>query len=276
MQKIETRLISYAGRIREADAKRVSALAESIKEVGLLNPITVYATEIIRAGQTVQGFGLIAGMHRLRACQGLGWSEIPATVVELGEQERIIAECDENLCVAELSPSDRAVFTAKRKAAYLALHPETGHGKASSGKDADIASFADDQAAKTGQAKRTVQLDAERGEKVSNAALAMIRGTRLDTGRYLDDLKAVSPEKQVAKVKEDLRPVAQAQTSRASKIDADVKGRAAKEVAEMIAEHVPSEWWDGIKANLYAAGANNIAAALTNITGEAVMDRRFG
>ena len=49
-----------------------------------------------------------------------------------------------------------------------------------------------------------------------------------------------------------------------------------KEVAEMIAEHVPGEWWDAIKSNLYAAGASNIANALTNITGEAVMDRRYG
>ena len=58
-----------------------------------------------------------------------------------------------------------------------------------------------------------------------------------------------------------------------SKIDADVKARAAKEVAEIIAEHIPGEWWDAVKANLYAAGASNIAHEFTNITGQSIADR---
>ena len=61
--------------------------------------------------------------------------------------------------------------------------------------------------------------------------------------------------------------------NRKSKIDADVKSRAAKEVADMLAEHVPGEWWDALKANLYAAGASNIAHEFTNITGQSIIDR---
>jgi ParB-like chromosome segregation protein Spo0J len=61
-----------------------------------------------------------------------------------------------------------------------------------------------------------------------------------------------------------------------SKIDSDVKARAAKEVADMLAEHVPGEWWDALKANLYAAGAANIANEFTNATGQSLMDRRYG
>lgn len=73
-----------------------------------------------------------------------------------GESARAVrrnAECDENLCGTKLTASEQAMFTAKRKEAYLRKHPETAHGKASPGKDADSASFpsfADDQAAKTG------------------------------------------------------------------------------------------------------------------------------
>lgn len=44
-------------------------------------------------------------------------------------------------------------------------------------------------------------------------------------------------------------------------------------VAEIIAEHVPADLWDGVKANLYAAGANSVAHALTNITGQSLMDK---
>lgn len=195
--KIETALIQATGRIREADAKKVAAIAESIKEVGLLNPITVFRRDIIRAGQDVEGFGLIAGMHRLKAVQSLGWSEVDAVILDLNEHQRIIAECDENLCVSELSPSDRALFTAKRKEAYIALHPETAQGTAGAcakhGRASDNLSFADDQASKTGANKRTVQRDASRGEHIDPTALAMVRGTHLDKGKFLDML-AKAPE----------------------------------------------------------------------------------
>ena len=56
----------------------------------------------------------------------------------------------------------------------------------------------------------------------------------------------------------------------------DVFRTSTNNVAEMIAEHVPGEWWDAIKANLYASGASGIANELTNITGQSVMDRRYG
>ena len=51
------------------------------------------------------------------------------------------------------------------------------------------------------------------------------------------------------------------------------KSRAAREIAELIAEHIPADLWDALKANLFAAGANNIAAEFNNITGSAVADR---
>ena len=60
-----------AGR-RTVDVKKVKELAESIKELGLLNPITVneYGT-------------LIAGMHRLEACKLLWYEEIKVNKINL-------------------------------------------------------------------------------------------------------------------------------------------------------------------------------------------------
>jgi hypothetical protein len=180
--------ISTLDRIRSLDQKQVGALAESIKEVGLLNPITVYRKTIIYAGQEIDGFGLIAGAHRLAACKTLGMQEIPAVILDLDDNDRVIAECDENLCAAKLSPSDAALFTAERKRAYLAKHPETAHGGNLEG--AGVAKFATpevrrftaDTAAKTGKSERKVQLDAERGADIDEAALRLVRGTSLDTG----------------------------------------------------------------------------------------------
>jgi ParB family chromosome partitioning protein len=204
---IEVGLIFTAGRLRGTDNAQVKALADSIAEVGLLNPITVYPREIIRNGQKSEGFGLVAGAHRLEACKSLGWQEVPAIVVDLDEDDRIIAECDENLCASKLTASEQAMFTAKRKEAYLRKHPETAHGgdrKSDQVEKFSTWSFADDQAAKTGVTARKVRMDAERGEKVTIAALAMVKGTKLDTGQFLDRLKNVKPENQAAYVQREL------------------------------------------------------------------------
>lgn len=274
--------IDNGQRLRGISEAQVEVLMNSIGDVGLLNPITVYPRKLFQGGNQVDGYGLVAGLHRKTACERLGLVEIEANILDLDDLNRQIAECDENLCAPQLTPSERARFTKRRKEAYEALHPETKHGANQHTRgDAKSASpsFAEDQAKATGASKRTVQLDAERGEKISDAALDLIRGTTLDTGSFLNKLKTVPKDEQVTTVRDQLRAMRGSKPREAirerarSKIDADVKARAAKEVAEVIAEHVPAEWWDAVKANLYAAGASNIANELTNFTGQSVMDR---
>lgn len=279
-------MIENGQRLRDISEAQVAALVNSIGDVGLLNPITVYPRQLFRSGKHVEGYGLIAGLHRKTAYERLGLVEIEANVLDLPDLERQIAECDENLCAPTLSPSERARFTNRRKEAYEALHPEAKHGgdrKSDQVDNLSTRSFAADQAEATGVDERTVRRDASRGEHISDEALFAVKGTPLDTGVFLDELKKVDPLEQVKTVKERLaalrdaaRPKPTLAVANRSKIDADVKARAAKEVAEIIAEHVPGEWWDAVKSNLYAAGAANIANALTNITGEAIMDRRHG
>lgn len=88
---------------------------------------------------------------------------------------------DENLCRAELSPADRAAQVARRKALYLELHPETakgvagGKGNGTTANFATVPSFVDDTAVKTGAAERTVQLHAERGEKIAADVLDKVK-----------------------------------------------------------------------------------------------------
>lgn len=203
--------IDVGSRLREISEAQVEALVSSIGDVGLLNPVTVYARSIIRSGLSSDGYGLVAGAHRVEACRRLGLVDIAAQVVDLSELERQIAECDENLCAATLSKSERALFTKRRKDAYEALHPETKHGVIGNGReksrqlgDSTDDRFTADTAAKTGQSERAVQRDAERGAKISERALSLVKGTHLDTGKYLDGLKGVAPDAQVEKVKTDL------------------------------------------------------------------------
>lgn len=121
-------------------------------------------------------------MHRLEACRVLGMTAVTAITLDLDANQRIIAECDENLCAPTLTASERAEFTRRRKAAYEALHPETradapkGNQYASRqvGDKQPAPRFTADKAARTGQSERAVQRDAERGEKVSDDALGRI------------------------------------------------------------------------------------------------------
>lgn len=193
--------VELGRRLREISEAQVVALMASIGDVGLLNPITVYPRKVIEAGISVDGYGVVAGAHRLEACKRLGHPEIAAQVVGLSELERQIAECDENLCGTTLTASERATFTRRRKEAYEALHPETRHGgDKASRKVCDLdapARFTADTAARTGQSERKVQLDAERGSKVCQEAIDILKGTKADTGTVLDALKDLPPEQQV-------------------------------------------------------------------------------
>lgn len=201
--------IENGQRLRDLSEATVVALVNSIADVGLLNPITVYRRKLFRGGNQVDGYGLVAGLHRKTACERLGLVEIEANILDLSDLECQIAECDENLCAPQLTPADRAKFTKRRKEAYEALHPETKNGNNRHTRDENAApTFAEDQAAATGVAARTIYRDAERGEKVADKALDAVRGTKLDSGRYLDELKSLPPTEQLKKIKADLaKPV---------------------------------------------------------------------
>jgi ParB family transcriptional regulator, chromosome partitioning protein len=215
--------VEIGRRLRDVTDAQVDALMSSIADVGLLNPITVYPRKVIRAGVAEDGYGLVAGAHRLEAVRRLGLADIDAQVVNLSELERQIAECDENLCGSVLTPYERAQFTQRRKEAYEALHPETKNGgdRKSDRKVCDLIDaprFTADTAAKTGASERTIQLDAERGEKINLAAGAMLKGTALDTGVFLDKLKKIKFENQPEYVKRELDKLkAQAEKPKKSK-----------------------------------------------------------
>lgn len=205
--KIAMDMIEIGTRLRGADAGQVARIAASVAEVGLLSPVTVYQRQIVRAGIAVNGWGLVAGLHRLEACRSLGHVEIEANVVTLGELDRQIAECDENLCGARLSPSERAMFTHRRKDAYEAKHPEARHGgdRRSSRQVGDLNDadrFTADTAAKTGRSERAIQRDATRGERVAEDVLAALAGTAEDTGAALDELVTVPRAEQQGRLAE--------------------------------------------------------------------------
>ena len=108
--------IKVKNRKRQADSEKVKELSESIKTIGLLNPISV--------SKDSDGFRLIAGLHRLTACKLLNWREIQANIMELDIINSELAEIDENLIRCELHYIDRAEMLKRRQEIYEELYPE--------------------------------------------------------------------------------------------------------------------------------------------------------
>lgn len=71
------------------DRAALSELMVSIAQVGLISPITVR--------RLPDGFELIAGDRRLKACRLLGYKEIPCVVVQAGEDKCAAMALSENL-----------------------------------------------------------------------------------------------------------------------------------------------------------------------------------
>ncbi len=202
---LPTKRISAHPDARKVDVDAVKALANSIAEIGFINPL--------RVRQLGDAWQVIAGGHRLAAARMLGFETVPCLVVDDDDLHAELAMIDENLCPNDLSPSERAEATARRKAIYVALHPKTKRGAALKRGD----QFPSRQVGETGPerftaatakatnlSERVIQRDVERGEKIAPDVLAKIAGTHLNTSVYLDRMKATPPEQQRARVLEDL------------------------------------------------------------------------
>lgn len=226
LESIPIKLVNIGDRLRGLDEGQVLALMESIKEVGLINPVLVYPRRIMGddfpAG--ADGYELITGAHRLEAYKRLGHSEILARIVKKPGDSRdgllhSLMEVDENLCGPWLSNKDRIRFLQRRKDIYIALHPETRLGASQAAGmnralgrggqvvrdvESNVVSFAKETAQRTGRSERDIRRDVERGEKIKPSLFDKIDGTALDTGKYLDQLKRLPMKEQEEKVKHDL------------------------------------------------------------------------
>ncbi len=96
---------------REFDEAALKSLAESIRQYGILQPLTVTRTEVEKAdGGLESRYELIAGERRLRASRLIGLKEVPV-VIRQGEQTdkmKLELAIIENLQREDLNAIDRA------------------------------------------------------------------------------------------------------------------------------------------------------------------------
>ena len=182
---------------REAAPGDVKELADSILEVGLINPIMVD-----------QAHTLIAGLHRLEAMKLLGRTEIECTISDLDGLQVALAEIDENFVRKDLSDDEFRELLLRRKEIYEGLHPETKAGIAQAvgmnravgnnvtdKMSATSKSFVDDTADKLGVDPRTVRRELQTAKNLTPEAKEIIKGAKVTKSDALK-LSRLAPEQQ--------------------------------------------------------------------------------
>lgn len=170
---------------------KVAELVKSIREIGLLHPIAID-----------HDCNVLAGAHRVKAFEQLGYKKIPAILISLDAARRDLAQIDENLVRNEGTALERAEALKRRKEIYEQLHPAARAGHAGAEKKHRPAneniSFAKDTAAKTGKSDRSVQQYVEVAEKLDPTAREIIRPTEAaEKITELMELVKLSPKDQV-------------------------------------------------------------------------------
>lgn len=90
---------------RDISEDKIDELAQSIKSCGLIQPVIVRRVD--------NGYQLVVGERRLRACKKLGWEKISATIKLLSDNEMATIALIENLQRENLNYFEEAVgYTA--------------------------------------------------------------------------------------------------------------------------------------------------------------------
>ena len=149
-------------RMRTTNALKVSDLAQSFIDIGIINPISID-----------ENYKLIAGNHRLAAAKECGWETVRAIVFTHDELINQLQEIDENLFVHSLCYISQSENIAKREEILGVLGKRTKRGHSA----ADGVFSTDELAEKLGVSNRIYRLR----RQVSNltpVARDALRGTR--------------------------------------------------------------------------------------------------
>ena len=202
-KRISINQIAVPDRLRAVEEEHALAIAQSIVEHGLLNPITVRSTPAAGKGQTP--YTLVAGAHRLRAFEINDEVEIEALVIEADKDEAQLVEIVENIFRNELSVMDRAVFVQSYRDVW-----EAKYGKVEAGRPGNRAnlsqlfadetekgSFSEHVADRMGLSKRSVERLNKIAQNLTPKLREKLRGTPFaDNQSVLLNLSKRAPTEQ--------------------------------------------------------------------------------
>lgn len=187
IENFDVDVVAVGKRRRHLSKDRVKILAESIKEIGLQSPITVFCAD----NDTSTPPQLVAGLHRLKAFEMLGLEEIPCLITTAEELDRQLWEIDENLCRSDLTKLERAEHLKARKEIFDAKVGSVGPGgRGNKGFDQQTAEA-------IGSTKKRVRQARVRAEKIIPEVKERIAGSEIaDSGIDLDALSNLPAQQQ--------------------------------------------------------------------------------
>ncbi|MGF1639902.1 MAG: ParB N-terminal domain-containing protein [Rhodospirillales bacterium] len=233
--------IGVGARLRRLDEAKVAMLVASIRDIGLQTPISVAADE-------VDGWRLVAGLHRLEAARRLGHADIPCHVIDGTQPAAQLWEIDENLMRSELTQLERDQHLLRRKQIFDAWRAdETGHiapalgGRSNKG-------FATDTEERTGIPKRRVNEAVHRASRIAGDVRDAVRTMpAADVRVELDALASLDESEQ--KLALDRVQRGEAENFRSAR--AQIRGDAGREHDERAFKGLQAAWRNaGIRVRL--------------------------
>lgn len=104
---------------RYRDRKKFEPIVQSIKNLGLKKPIQVSLRAKDEEGGP--GYDLVCGQGRIEAFQALGYTEIPAVVVEISKEDRLLRSLAENMARRNPAPGEILTEVERLKKEGLTL-----------------------------------------------------------------------------------------------------------------------------------------------------------
>jgi hypothetical protein len=144
-------------------------LMESIPASGLISPISVV--------ETADGYQLVTGRHRLEACRQLGWTEVPALVLDGTALDAELREIDENLCRFELTILERGEHLLRRSEILESLGRRARRGRPRKSIVAAPYVTTANLAQQAGVAERTAQRDMQFARELPKEVRDLLRPT---------------------------------------------------------------------------------------------------
>jgi len=80
---------------RHRDKAKFERVVQSIKNLGLKKPIKI-SRRNVKEGEE-PGYDLVCGQGRIEACRSLGYTQIPAIVVDVSKEDRLLMSLVENM-----------------------------------------------------------------------------------------------------------------------------------------------------------------------------------
>ena len=179
IRELDPNTIVVRQRLRPLNPEQVAALAASIAELGVLQPVTVDLE-----GDTLV---LVDGEHRRAAVLALRADPkkygvapgmtIPAVVRNAGDVLAELREIEANLIRHELNALDRAVFLSRRKTLYDGLYPLAGKRGRKLAQVAPISFSRSAEAKKIGLSRASIDRAVARLRDIAEDVRPLLAGT---------------------------------------------------------------------------------------------------